>query len=91
MKVQLLVSDDQNSSSEPLSENVKSCKMGRVGNPFLHVICITNIYVVVMYMSGFCLKISYAQIVKTSVNNKNSTFHGLIFTWMIAFQRGLSA
>ena len=76
MKVQLLVADDQNSFSDP-SENVKSCKMGRVGNPFLHVICITNIDVVVMHMSGFCLKISYAQIVKTSVSNRNSTFHDL--------------
>ena len=38
----LLVADEQKSSSEP-SENVKSCKMGTVGNPFLHVIFITDI------------------------------------------------
>ena len=71
----LLVADEQKSSSEP-SENVKSCKMGTVGNPFLHVIFITDIDVVVMHMNEFCLKISYSQIVTTSVKNKNSTFQG---------------
>ena len=91
MKVRLLVADDQNSSSEP-SENVKSRKMGRVGNSFLHVICITNIDVVVMHMSGFCLKINFLCLDCQNISQQQKQyFSWALLTWMIAFQRGLSA